>query len=522
MAISLITSLLFSLPQQWQPVVLTGLLPVIVSLLLLARKGRLKMPPGPEQVPLLGNLHQLAGPQPHRALRDLARVHGPVMRLRLGKASAVVLTSAEAAWEALRGHDLDCCTRPVSAGTRRVTYGMKNVAFAPYGAYWREVRKLLMVELLSARRVKAAWYARHEQVEKLLSTLRRAEGKPVALDEHILSLSDGIIGTVAFGNIYGSDNFSQNKNFQHALDDVMEMLSGEGSSAEDLQLPAAVGRLVDRLTGFAARRERIFRQLDSFFEMVIEQHLDPNRAPPENGGDLVDVLIGHWKKNEPRGTFSFTKDNVKAIIFSTFVAGIDTNAATILWAMSELARKPRVLKKVQAEIRAAVGVNGRVQPDNITKLSYLRKVVKETLRLHPPTPLLLPRETMRHIQISGYDVPAKTHIYVNAWAIGRDPASWPDEPEEFNPERFEANEIDFKGEHPELMPFGTGRRICPGMAMAMANVEFTLANLLFAFQWSLPEGTTPDNVCMEEEGRLVCHRKTPLVLVPTVYRHGLE
>lgn len=164
MAISLITSLLFSLPQQWQPVVLTGLLPVIVSLVLLARKGRLKMPPGPEQVPLLGNLHQLAGPQPHRALRDLARVHGPVMRLRLGKASAVVLTSAEAAWEALRGHDLDCCTRPVSAGTRRVTYGMKNVAFAPYGAYWREVRKLLMVELLSARRVKAAWYARHEQV----------------------------------------------------------------------------------------------------------------------------------------------------------------------------------------------------------------------------------------------------------------------------------------------------------------------------------------------------------------------
>uniref|UniRef100_A0A0E0MMX4 Cytochrome P450 n=1 Tax=Oryza punctata TaxID=4537 RepID=A0A0E0MMX4_ORYPU len=522
-------SLLFSQPQQWQPVVHTALLSVIVSLLLLMRSWRrrrsssrvgLKLPPGPAQVPLLGNLHQL-GPLPHRALQDLARVHGPVMRLRLGKAPAVVLTSAEAAWEALKGHDLDCCTRPVSAGTRRVTYGMKNVAFAPYGAYWREVRKLLVVELLSARRVKAAWYARHEQVEKLLSTLRRAEGKPVALDEHILSLSDGIIGTVAFGSIYGSDKFSQNKNFQHALDDVMEMLSGSGSSAEDL-LPTAIGRLVDHLTGFAARRERIFRQLDSFFEMVIEQHLDPNRAPPENGGDLVDVLIGYWKKDKSHGTFSFTKDHVKAIIFSTFVAGIDTNAAAILWAMSELARKPRVLKKVQAEIRAVVGENERVQPDDMPKLSYLRKVVKETLRLHPPTPLLLPRETMRPIQISGYDVPAKTRIYVNAWAIGRDPASWPNDPDEFNPERFEVNEIDFKGEHPELMSFGTGRRICPGMAMALANVEFTLANLLFSFQWTLPEGTTADDVSMEEEGRLVCHRMMPLVLVPTVYRHGLE
>jgi len=232
------------------------------------------------------------------------------MRLRLGRSPAVVLSSAAAAWEALRGHDLDCCTRPVSAGTRRLTYDLKNVAFAPYGAYWREARKLLTLELLSARRVRAAWRARRDQVERLASTLRRAEGKPVALDEHVLRLSDGIIGTVAFGSIYGSDRFSQNRSFQHALDDVMEMLSGAGSSAEDL-LPRAIGRLVDRLTGFAARRERIFRQLDAFFETVIEQHLDHPR--PENAGDLVDVLIDLWKN--PRGAFTFTKDHVKAIIF---------------------------------------------------------------------------------------------------------------------------------------------------------------------------------------------------------------
>ena len=317
-AISL-TSLLISLPQQWQPPELF-LLALIsaVSLLLLTwswwREGliKIKLPPGPATLPLLGNLHQL-GPLPHRALRDLARVHGPVMRLRLGRSPAVVLSSAAAAWEALRGHDLDCCTRPVSAGTRRLTYDLKNVAFAPYGAYWREARKLLTLELLSARRVRAAWRARRDQVERLASTLRRAEGKPVALDEHVLRLSDGIIGTVAFGSIYGSDRFSQNRSFQHALDDVMEMLSGAGSSAEDL-LPRAIGRLVDRLTGFAARRERIFRQLDAFFETVIEQHLDPKRAlPPENGGDLVDVLIDLWKN--PRGAFTFSKDHVKAIIF---------------------------------------------------------------------------------------------------------------------------------------------------------------------------------------------------------------
>jgi 4-hydroxyphenylacetaldehyde oxime monooxygenase len=139
----------------------------------------------------------------------------------------------------------------------------------------------------------------------------------------------------------------------------------------------------------------------------------------------------------------------------------------------------------------------------MAKLSYLRMVVKETLRLHPPAPLLLPRETMRGIRFAGCDVPAKTRIYVNAWAIGRDPANWPDGPDEFNPDRFEANEVDIKGDHPILMPFGTGRWICPGMAMAMATVEFTLATLLFGFQWALPEGMVADDVSMEEQGSLI-------------------
>jgi 4-hydroxyphenylacetaldehyde oxime monooxygenase len=152
-----------SVPQEWKLVILLA----VVSILALGRschrRKRSRLPPGPAKVPILGNLHQL-GTLPHRALRDLARIHGPVMMLRLGKAPAVVLSSAEVAWEALKTHDLDCCTRPVSPGTMRLTYDLKTVAFSPYGAYWREVRKILVVELLSASRVRAAWYARHEQV----------------------------------------------------------------------------------------------------------------------------------------------------------------------------------------------------------------------------------------------------------------------------------------------------------------------------------------------------------------------
>jgi 4-hydroxyphenylacetaldehyde oxime monooxygenase len=204
----------------------------------------------------------------------------------------------------------------------------------------------------------------------------------------------------------------------------------------------------------------------------------------------------------------------------TFLGGIDTSSVTMLWAMSELIRKPRVLKKAQDEVRAVVDSNKqeRVQPDDVPKLEYLKMVVKETLRLHPPATLLLPRETMRDVKIGGYDVPARTRVFVNAWAIGRDPASWTADAEEFNPDRFEASDVDYNGAHFELVPFGAGRRVCPGLAMGVTNVEFTLANLLYCFDWTLPEGMKPEDVSMEEAGGLTFHRKTPLVLVPTPFR----
>ncbi|KAK3145111.1 hypothetical protein QOZ80_4AG0323310 [Eleusine coracana subsp. coracana] len=516
-----VASLLFSnllavLPQQWQLTSFLPLLPVLLlSFIVLLTRSRgsskgMRLPPGPAQLPILGNLHQL-GPLPHRSLGELARQHGPVMLLRLGMARTVVVSSAEAARELMKERDEDCCNRPGPPGPKRLSYGFKNVAFAPYGEYWREMRKLFIVELLSMRRVKAAWYAREQQVDRLLGNLRSNGPKPVTLNELVFGVADGIIGTVAFGNIYGTERFSY-KHFQHVFDEAMDMLAS--FSAEDFY-PNAAGRFIDRLTGLLGRRERLFKELDAFFETVIDQHMDPKRPVPENGGDLVDVLINLWKKH--KGTFRFTRDHVKAIIMDTFVGGIDTTSVTILWAMSELIRKPRVLKKAQEEIRSVVGNKGRVQPDAMPKLTYLKNVVKETMRLHPPLTLLLPRQTMRDTTIGGYDVPARTRVFVNAWAIGRDPATWTDA-EEFDPDRFEARDVDFNGAHYELIPFGGGRRICPGLAMGAANVEFPLANLLCCFDWTLPEGMKPEDVSMEEAGRLAFHRKEPLVLVPVPYQ----
>ncbi|CAD6335090.1 unnamed protein product [Miscanthus lutarioriparius] len=512
-----------SVPQQWQ-MGLLALLPVLLVSYLLTIRSRNRsrsgkdqaprLPPGPAQLPILGNLH-LLGPLPHKNLRELARRYGPVMQLRLGTVPTVVVSSAEAAREVLKVHDVDCCSRPASPGPKRLSYDLKNVGFAPYGEYWREMRKLFALELLSMRRVKATCYAREQEMDRLVADLDRAAASkaPIVLNDHVFALTDGIIGTVAFGNIYASKQFAHKERFQHVLDDAMDMMAS--FSAEDF-FPNAAGRLADRLTGFLARRERIFNELDVFFEKVIDQHMDPARPVPENGGDLVDVLINLCKEHD--GTLRFTRDHIKAIVLDTFIGAIDTSSVTILWAMSELMHKPQVLRKAQAEVRAAVGNNKpRVDSEDAAKIPYLKMVVKETLRLHPPATLLVPRETMRDTTICGYDVPANTRVFVNAWAIGRDPASWP-APEEFNPDRFVGSDVDYYGSHFELIPFGAGRRICPGLAMGETNVTFTLANLLYCFDWALPAGMKPEDVSMEETGALTFHRKTPLVVVPTKYQ----
>ncbi|RCV39937.1 hypothetical protein SETIT_9G011300v2 [Setaria italica] len=479
-----------SLPQQWQVTVLLVLVPLLLLLVATRRrrswssgKGgrRLHLPPGPPRLPILGNLHQL-GALPHQSLRDLARRHGPAMLLRLGSVPTLVVSSAEAAVGA-------------STGAR--------------------CAKLFVVEFLSARRVQASWYAREAEVEKLVGRLSSAGGAPVFLEDHIFGLMDGVIGTVAFGNIYGTEQFAHRKHFHDVLDEAMSAKAG--FSAEDYY-PNAAGRLVDRLTGAAPRRERVFRDLDAFFDVIIDQHLDPSRAAPEHGPDLIDAFVALMKeRRHQQGSLAFTRDHIKGLLSNVFTASVDTSSVTMVWAMAELMRRPAMLRKVQEEIRALVGDKERVQPDDMPKLRYLKMVVKETLRLHPAAPLLLPRETLRHVSICGYDVPAKTRILVNVWAIGRDPASW-DNPEEFNPDRFEGKDVDFNGTHFEFVPFGAGRRMCPGMALGVATTEFTLANLLYCFNWELPRGVRPEDVSMEEAGGLTIHKKTPLVLVPTRYK----
>ncbi|CAH2045415.1 unnamed protein product, partial [Thlaspi arvense] len=205
-----------------------------------------------------------------------------------------------------------------------------------------------------------------------------------------------------------------------------------------------------------------------------------------------------------------------------FLAGIDTGAITMIWAMTELVKNPKLMKKVQSEIRNCLGDNKeRITEEDVDKVPFLKMVIKETFRLHPAAPLILPRETMAHIKVQGYDIPPKRRILVNAWAIGRDPKLWTN-PEEFDPERFVDSPVDYRGQHYELLPFGSGRRICPGMPMGIATVELGLLNLLYFFDWRFPDGMTERDIDMEEAGTLTIVKKVALKLVPNIFIAGID
>jgi cytochrome P450 len=196
-----------------------------------------------------------------------------------------------------------------------------------------------------------------------------------------------------------------------------------------------------------------------------------------------------------------------------FTAGSETSSWTVVWAMSEMVKNPKVMEEAQAEVRRVFDRKKYVDETELHHLIYLKSIIKETLRLHPLIPLLIPRESRERCEINGYEIPAKTRVAVNIWAIARDPSYW-DEAESFKPERFVNSPNDFKGANFEYIPFGAGRRMCPGKAFALPNVELPLAQLLYHFDWKLPNGMKNEELDMSESFGFSLRRKNDLYLIP--------
>lgn len=192
---------------------------------------------------------------------------------------------------------------------------------------------------------------------------------------------------------------------------------------------------------------------------------------------------------------------------------MDTSATVVEWILAELLKHPRVMKKVQQELEEVVGLNRMVEESDLDSLNYLDMVVKEALRLHPVAPLLIPHASTEDCTVDGFYIPKNSRVIINVWTIGRDPNAWSD-PEKFIPERFVGSNIDLRGHDFQLLPFGSGRRGCPGMQLGLTVVRLLVAQLVHCCNWELPNGMSPDELDMTEEFGLVVTRAKHLMAIP--------
>ncbi|XP_068650235.1 cytochrome P450 71A1-like [Aristolochia californica] len=428
------------------------------------------------------------------------------MYLQLGSVPAVAISSAKIAEMVLKTHDLDFCGRPDLVSSKTFSYNFLDVAFAPYGEGWRQMRKVCTLELFSSKRVQSFRFIREEEVDQLVGNISKScQWRGVVnLSEMLFSLTNNVTCRGALGKSYQVGDGERSR-FHQVL-----------AEGEELSVAFFVADYfpslgwVDVLTGKQGRLRKVSQDLDGFYEEVIQEHLNPSRSETLEQEDLVDVLIKVQKE------LGLTRDHIKAVLMNILFGGTDSSSTVMEWTMTELMKNKKVLKKAQEEVRRVAAGKAKVEEYDLNQLHYLKSVIKETLRLHPPAPLLVPHATTRDCNVHGYDIPAKTRVFVNVLAIGRDPESW-DSPEDFIPERFSDDSIDYKGSNFELIPFGAGRRGCPGMNLGMVIVELALANLLYAFNWEFPCGSSEEEEAENEAEGLAVHRRSPLLLVPKAH-----
>ncbi|KAK8500632.1 hypothetical protein V6N12_020324 [Hibiscus sabdariffa] len=274
------------------------------------------------------------------------------------------------------------------------------------------------------------------------------------------------------------------------------------------------------IQGIGRRLKRTSKLLDIVFEKIIEEHVQRSDLDgPKPHRDFVDVMVSILNQpmdsHDEDQTYIIEKENIKAIMLDMIAASFDTSAVAIVWAFSEILRHPRVMVRLQQELGTVVGRNRFVEESDLPKLTYLDMVVKESLRLHPVAPFLVPRESMDDIVVNGYFIPKKSRILVNTWSMGRDPNIWSENVEEFLPERFMDGKIDLRGHHFELIPFGSGRRGCPGMQLALVSMRLVLSQLIHCFEWELPDGMLPHELDMTETFGLSLPRANHLHAKPT-------
>ncbi|XP_049392774.1 cytochrome P450 81C13-like [Solanum stenotomum] len=441
---------------------------------------RNNLPPSPLAFPIIGHLYLLKN-KPLSTLTSLSAKYGPVLYLRYGSMPVLIVSSPSAVEECFTKNDIIFANRPRTMAGDWLTFNYTAYIWAPYGQLWKILRRLTVMELLSSNSLQKTSNVRDQEVVNFTRSLFKfcnGRSRNVDLTNWFCTFSFNLMNKIVAGrHLVSEEDAGMGKGIA-----MIERLKGIFivdlpvlNMCDFLPLLRWIG-----YKGMEKKMSLVHNQRNEFLNNLLEEFRQEKVSVGnrEKQNTLIGTLLS-LQESEPE---FYTEDVIKSIMLVIFIAGTDTSSTSLQWAMRLLLAHPEALHKLRAEIDSQVGNEHLLNESDLTKLPYLHSVINETLRLYPPVPLLLPHYSSEDCTVGGYNVPKHTILLVNIWAIQRDPQVWK-EPNEFKPERFEAMEGEKEGFNYKLIPFGMGRRSCPGATMGTRAISLALGALIQCFDW---------------------------------------
>nr|GEW13343.1 geraniol 8-hydroxylase-like [Tanacetum cinerariifolium] len=473
------------------------------------RKSRL--PPGPYPLPIIGNLLELSN-KPHRSLATLSKRYGPLMSLKLGSITTIVVSSPKMAKEFFQTHDQSFSGRSVPMSAQVMNHSKHSLVFLPAGDKWRRLRRITKEYLFSAQCVDRSENLRKEKVQELLQHVTQCckNNKAVNIGEVAFTTVTNMISNLFFSRDFSQYNATLSQEYRDIITRISEV-NGKPNLVDFFPFlkPLDPQGLTREATIFV-------NKLYDLFDKIVFIRLQKRGSSSTSDGvssaenDFLDALLSIYLKDDTQ----LSKKDINHLFIDLFAAGTDTTSTTLEWAMAELIHNPQKMKTARLELAKHMqNENRNIEEHDIFRLPYLQAIIKETLRLHPPVPFFVPHESLCDVEVQGFIVPKKAQILCNLWAIGQDPNVWSDA-EKFMPERFLDVKIDYRGQDFEFTPFGIGRRMCPGLNIAHRMLHIMLGSLILRFDWKLEGNMRVEDLDMSEKFGFTLPRNEQLLAVP--------